>query len=154
VSPAPRLDPLRDFGFLLKDVTRLYTRNFERRAAALGLTLERCRVLSHLRRHEGLCQAKLAELSEADPMTLGRLLVRMEAEGLVERHDDPNDGRAHRLVLGDAAKPLLAQIDRLAGEARSDALSGLGTPGREALAAGLQHVRANLEALLRPDAGT
>jgi len=149
LSPASQLDPLSDFGFLLKDVTRLYARNFERHAAALGLTLARCRVLSHLRRNEGVCQARLADLSETDPMTLGRLLIRMEIEGLVERREDPDDRRAHRLVLGEAARPLLAQIDRLALRARTDALGGLVETERTALAAILQKIRADLDGLLQ-----
>ena len=33
------MDPLRNFGFLLKDVSRLYSLNFERHATELNLTL-------------------------------------------------------------------------------------------------------------------
>lgn len=150
MPPAVPSDPLADFGFLLKEVTRLYARNFERHAARFGLTLGRCRVLSHLRRHEGVCQARLADLSETDPMTLGRLLVRMEAEGLVRRQADPADGRAHRLTLGEAARPHLARIDTLARQARADALAGLDDGERAALAALLAKVRHNLDALLQP----
>ena len=54
------LDPFRSFGFLLKDVARLYTRNFERHATDLNLTLPQCKVLCYLERHQGISQARLA----------------------------------------------------------------------------------------------
>jgi DNA-binding MarR family transcriptional regulator len=145
-------DPLSDFGFLLKDVSRLYSRNFERRAANLGLTLAQCRVLSWLHRHEGTCQARLADLTDTDPMTLRRLLVRMEADGLVERHADPEDRRAHRLVLGRAARPLVTRIHRLAERARADALAELDGDDRAVLATLLQRIRGNLGALVPGEA--
>jgi DNA-binding MarR family transcriptional regulator len=141
------IDALSGFGFLLKDVSRLYSRNFERHCARLGLTLARCRVLGHLQRHEGISQARLAELSDSDPMTLGRLLMRMQADGLVERRPDPRDGRAHSLYLLRKADPLLAEIWRLSDLARGEALAGLGADDRAQLMALLQHIRDNLEAL-------
>src|SRR5216683_2178546 len=39
------VNPLRTFGFLLKDTSRLYVERFEQRAGALGMTLPQCRVL-------------------------------------------------------------------------------------------------------------
>ena len=44
------MDPLRNFGFLLKDVSRLYSRNFERHATELNLTLAQCKVLCYAQR--------------------------------------------------------------------------------------------------------
>lgn len=136
------------FGFLLKDVSRLFSRNFERRCAQIGLTLAQCRVLGYLQRNEGISQARLAELADSDPMTLGRLLARMEAGSLVERRRDPSDGRAHSLFLGPAAAPLLDEIGRLAEQVRAEALAGLDAVARGQLMGLLQHVRANLDALM------
>ena len=88
------LNPLRSFGFLLKDVSRLYVRRFEQRAAALGLTLPQCRALVYLAMHEGISQVRLAELTDIEPMTLVRILDRMEADGWLERRLDSADRRA------------------------------------------------------------
>jgi DNA-binding MarR family transcriptional regulator len=140
------IDALSNFGFLLKDVSRLFSRNFERHCAEIGLTLAQCRVLGYLQRNDGLSQARLAELTDSDPMTLGRLLVRMEAGALVERGPDPCDGRAHRLSLGPKASPLLAEIWRLSARTREDALTGLDAADRGQLLALLQRVRDNLDA--------
>ena len=60
VPAAPATEHLKDFGFLLKDVSRLYSRNIGRHSAALGLSMAQCRVLAYLERHEGISQARLA----------------------------------------------------------------------------------------------
>ena len=122
-SPATApAEHLKDFGFLLKDVSRLYSRNFERQSAALGLSLAQCRVLAYLERHEGISQARLAELTDTDPMTLARLLARMTADGLVERQTDPVDRRANQLFLQMPALALLDEIWRLSDQARDQSL--------------------------------
>ena len=103
-------DRFRQLGFLLKDVSRRYTRRFEERAQRLALTLPQCRALIHLQSHEGVSQKRLAELADVDPMTLVRILDRMEADGWVQRRFDPADRRAHTLWLTAAATPVLEQI--------------------------------------------
>ena len=103
------IDALSNFGFLLKGVSRPFSRSFERQLAEIGLTLARCRVLGYLQRIEGISQARLAELADSDPMTLGRLLARMESGALVDRRPDPGDDRAHCLSRGPKASPRRAQ---------------------------------------------
>jgi len=139
------IDALSNFGILLKDASRLFSRNFERLCAEIDLTLPQCRVLGYLQRNEGISQARLAELTDSRPMTLGRLLVRMEAGALVERHPDPSDARVHRLFLGPKAGPLLDEIWRLSALTRSEALSGLDAADRGQLMALLQRIRDNLD---------
>ena len=141
---------LRSFGFLLKEVTRLSTKNFERRAAeaGLGLTLEQCRLLFYLQRHEGVNQKRLAHLSDTDPMTVVRVLDRMEQDGWIERNPDPRDRRAWRLRLKPAAAPLLKRILTIADRARADAMSGLDPAELELLISLLERIRDNLAALV------
>jgi MarR family transcriptional regulator for hemolysin len=153
VTPPKTPDPLRNLGFLLKDVARLYTRNFERHASGLGLTLDQCKVLCHLQRNEGISQVRLAEYTDTDPMTLGRLLDRMETDGLVERRPDPADRRARSLHLEAAAQPALEQIWDASDRARAQSLSGLNAADRAQLMKLLQRLHANLEALLPEVAG-
>ena len=66
---------MRNFGFLIRDLSRLYARNFERHSVDLGLTLDQCKALCYLQRNEGISQVRLAYLTDIDPMTLGRLLT-------------------------------------------------------------------------------
>src|SRR5579863_7443561 len=100
------VNPTDTFGFLLKDVTRLYVQRFEQRAAVHGLTLPQCRALVYLANDEGISQIQLAELTDIEPMSLVRILDRMETEGLVERRPDPADRRARCLYLKPKARPV------------------------------------------------
>ena len=142
------MQTLRTFGFLVKDVSRLFARNFERHAAGLGFTIEQCRVLAHLARNEGVSQARLAVLTDTDPMTLGRVLLRMEEAGLVERRADPKDARAHCLYLCEAAAPILDKIWAHSDATREEAFAGLSATDKKQLLALMQRVRGNLDALV------
>lgn len=140
-------DNLRNFGFLVRDVSRLCAKRFERNARGLELTLSQCKVLAHLSRNEGISQARLAELTETDPMTLVRTLDRMEQDQWIERRPDPADRRAHRLFLRDAAKPIIERIWKFAEETRSEALGVLDPSEREQLVNLLERVHGTLLAL-------
>ena len=150
MNPCKTIDPLRNFGFLLKDVSRLYSRNFERQSAALGLTLAQCKVLSHRQRNEGISQIGLADISDTDPMTLGRVLDRMVADGLIERSTDPGDRRARRLCLylQAGALPVIDEIRRLPDNARAQSLAGLNAADRAQTMRLMQHLHAKLDTLM------
>lgn len=137
-------DPERSFGFLLYDAARLLRRDFDRRARSLGLTRAQWSVLAHLKRNEGSKQAAVADTLELEPITLVRLLDRLEAAGWVERRADPNDRRARRLFLTEKARPVLEQLMALAAETRAVALAGFSEAEREVLIEALIKVRANL----------
>src|SRR5690242_12785422 len=108
------MDRHRNFGFLLKDVSHRYVLRFEQRARGMSLTLPQCKALVRLEKNEGASQARLAALADVEPMTMVRILDRMEADGLLERRPDPADRRARCLYLTAKGKALLDQIWRLA----------------------------------------
>ena len=141
------MDLNRQLGFLLKDTSRRYTRRFEERAQALSLTLPQCRALLHLQNNEGMSQKRLSELTELDPMTLVRILDRMEADGWVQRRFDPTDRRAHTLWLTAKSGPVLEHIARLIADTRAETLHGLSNEERTKLIELLERVHANLAAL-------
>jgi MarR family transcriptional regulator, transcriptional regulator for hemolysin len=140
--------PIRTLGFVLNDVARLMRKRFEQRArvAALGLTRAQAAVLANLARQEGINQAALAQLLELEPITLARLLDRLQAVALIERRADPKDRRAHLLYLTEAAYPLLDRIFALAAEVREDALAGVAEADRNRLLDLLIEMKANLNA--------
>lgn len=141
-------DPkLRNFGFLLKELSRRYGLRFERHARELSLTLAQCKVLVRLEDYEGVSQARLAELTDLEPMAIVRILDRMEADGLLERRADPADRRARRLYLTLKAKPLLDQIWQLSELTRAETLAGVSRAQRELLIGLLETMHANLCAL-------
>jgi MarR family transcriptional regulator, transcriptional regulator for hemolysin len=131
-------------GFLLNDAARLMRKDFERRTRSLGLTRAQWQALFHLARNEGCNQATLADLLEVEPITLARLVDRLEAGGLVERRADPSDRRARLLFLGERAHPLLEELRALGAETREIALAGIGDDERTLLMTLLTKMRANL----------
>lgn len=137
-------DPERSAGFLISDVARLLRRNFNRRVQRLGLTQSQWQALAHLSRNEGINQVSLAEILEVQPITLARLIDRMEAAGWVERRRDPNDRRAVRLYLGTKVQPVLSEMREIAAGVREEAMSGLSEEQRERLLGTLRQMKRNL----------
>jgi DNA-binding MarR family transcriptional regulator len=131
-------------GFLLHEVARLLKRRFERHARGSGLTRSQWQVLAYLSLHEGINQSGLAELLEIEPITLGRIVDKLQALGLVERRPDPSDRRVWLLHLTPAAHPKLTLLHRLGVVTRGEALAGLPDTDIEHLLKTLQALKANL----------
>jgi MarR family transcriptional regulator for hemolysin len=145
------MDLDRSFGFLVHDVARLFGRRFNQRALLfLGLTRAQCKVLGYLARNEGINQAGLADLLEIKPMSLVRQIDRMEEDGWIERRPDPGDRRAHRLVLTEKARPILARILDLSTEVRKEAFVGLSAADGRHLIDLLGRVHGNLSERVPP----
>ena len=89
----------RDLMFLLHDVARLLRVDADKRARAHGMTRAQWGILIWLERQPGLSQKELAEILEVEPITVARLIDRLEARGMVERRPDPKDRRIWRLHL-------------------------------------------------------
>jgi MarR family transcriptional regulator, transcriptional regulator for hemolysin len=135
------------FGFLLKDVSRLYVQRFEQRAAVHGLTLPQCRALVHLANNEGISQVQLAEFTDIEPMSLVRILDRMESDGLVERRNDPADRRARCLYLKPKAKPVVDDIWDLVELTRREAFAGIPKRQTDLLISLLEKIQSNFVSL-------
>jgi DNA-binding MarR family transcriptional regulator len=125
-------------------VARLLRKRFDQRVRGLGLSRAQWQLLAHLQRHEGINQSGLAELLELEPITVARLIDRMEEAGWVERRPDPADRRAHRIFMTERARPLLARLRALGESVRNSALCGLAAADRDRLLDALLHIRGNL----------
>ena len=99
-----------DLLFLLHDVARLLRHEADRRASAHGMTRAQWVILFWLERQPGLSQKELSEILEVEPITVARLIDRLEARGMVERRPDPRDRRIWRLHLLPAAAPMLTEL--------------------------------------------
>ena len=118
------ISPARELGFALHDVARLLRTYSDQRARELGTTRAQWAVLSRLQRCEGTKQNELAEALDLAPITLGRLIDKLTAAGLVERRDDATDRRANRLYLTEKAAPALRDLGALAEDLMGRALAG------------------------------
>jgi MarR family transcriptional regulator for hemolysin len=141
--PSPK-EPQDTFGFLIHDVARLLRKNFNRRVQSFGLTQEQCRVVLYLSRHEGIQQVDLAELLEIKPITLARLLDKLQENGLIERRLNPDDRRAFRLYLTHDAHTVLKKILAIGAATRSDANKNISPSDLDRLYSILSRLKSNL----------
>lgn len=102
----------RDLLFLLNDVARLLRVHADKRARAHGMTRAQWGILVWLERQPGISQKELAELLEVEPITVARLIDRLESRGMVERRPDPRDRRIWRLHLLLPAHLVLREINQ------------------------------------------
>ena len=144
----------RSLGFLINDVARLMRRRFDREAQALGLTRAQWSVLFHLDRNEGVTQTCLAQLMDIQPITLARLIDRLETDGWAERRAHPTDRRARCLYLTDKARPVLGAMQGISSRNRALAVEGLPSSEVEHLLDMLEHIKANLIAALEVPAAS
>ena len=133
-------------GFLVHEVARLMRKRFEQRAAALGFTRSQWQVLIHLAKNEGIHQAGLAEILEVEPITLVRILDKLEARGLIERRQHPTDRRLWLLFLTRDAQPCLAPLREIGDATRAEALDGIAEADHDRLLRDLAVMKANLVA--------
>ena len=131
-------------GTLLGQVSRLMRREFDARARWIGVTRPQWMVLGLLKAHAGSNQGALAEMLEVEPITLGRMIDRLQEAELVERRADPADRRAWLIFLTEKGQLLLDQLRPLGLETLSQALEGVSEADRELVIATLLRVRANL----------
>ena len=117
---------------------------FDQQARHYGMTRAQWIILLRLQRQPGLSQNELAQVCEVEPITVGRLIDRLETHGLVQRCADPDDRRVRRLKLLPAATPLLAEIEGHIRIMRAHLTAGLSQKTLEALAETLLHVKENL----------
>jgi DNA-binding MarR family transcriptional regulator len=133
-----------DLGFLLHDVARLMRKRFERNARNLGLTRSQGQVLVHLADSEGIHQGAMAEKLDVEPITLTRILDRLEEAGLIERLLYRQDRRVRLLRLTQAAHPLIDDIIAIGTLTRGEAMEGVSDEDRDRLLDILLRMKINL----------
>jgi DNA-binding MarR family transcriptional regulator len=126
-------------------VARTLRTRFDQKARAThAMTRAQWVILSRLDRQPGMSQNEMAAICEVEPITVARLIDRLEARGLVERRADPTDRRIKRLHLLPAAKPILETINHSRELMNERIISGLDAKTRETLIDALLVIKENL----------
>ena len=133
-----------DLLFLLHDVARLLRHEADRRAGTRGMTRAQWVILFWLDRQPGLSQKELSELLEVEPITVARLIDRLEARGMVERRPDAKDRRIWRLHLLPAAFPVLAELRTERADMHRMATAHLDPRTEQTMIEGLIRMKATL----------
>lgn len=128
----------------IAEISRLIRRSFDARVRVLGVTRPQWQVLSTLYRREGISQAALAEAIDSEPITICRIVDRLEDGGLVERRPDPGDRRSWQLFLTARGMAVVDELRPHAEALHEDAFAGFDEAERETLGLMLDRVRLNL----------
>jgi DNA-binding MarR family transcriptional regulator len=137
-------DSIEGLGFLIHDSARLLRKRFEKKGSAYGLSAAQWRLLVRLVKEEGVAQARLAELLEIEPISVSRLLDRMEEGGWIERRQDAGDRRVRMIFPTDKSRQAFAAIKSVAGDVYDAALAGLTADEKRTLVKGLTAIITNL----------
>ena len=140
---------MEDLPFEIAETAHAMRRAFDSRAVSLGVTRAQWKVLFRLTRFPGLRQVELAEMLDVEPITLSRIVDRLEEASLVERVPDPADRRAWRLQVTENAKPLVAKLKALGTELVDEAFEGVEQSELERVRSVLAQVRENLATVQR-----
>lgn len=131
-------------GYLLADNSRLARWAFDQQVREIGVTGPQARLLLQLNRCPGENQGFYAEQLEVEPITLCRMVDRLEEAGMVERRRDPADRRAWQLHLTDKSRKVVAQLQQRIDSLVDDMLCGLTSDERSEFARLLKAVGSNL----------
>ena len=111
--------------FEIGETAHALRKAFDRLAVGLGVTRAQWKVLFRLTRKPGLRQVELADMLDLEPITLCRILDRLEEAGLVERSRDPQDRRAWRLHVTAQAQPLIDKLQEVGAKLVDEAFAGI-----------------------------
>jgi MarR family transcriptional regulator for hemolysin len=125
-------------GPTLGEVSRCWRAKLDERLRPLGLSQARWMVLLVLsRRGDGVVQKDLAEWLGIEGPTLVRTLDRMTEDGWLERRESSTDRRAKTVQ----ARAIIKQINRIAGQLRSELLANIDPADIEVCMRVLQQIK-------------
>ena len=105
---------------------------------ALGLTPGQPKVLDYLSRFGERDQKTIAAYCEIEPATVGSILARMEAAGMIVRRRRPGDRRALLVSLTERGRAAAAEVDGVFARAEAEAARGMTADEVEGLKAALE----------------
>ena len=129
--------------FEIGETAHALRKAFDRLAVGLGVTRAQWKVLFKLTRMPGLRQVELADMLDLEPITLCRIIDRLEEAALVERARDPEDRRAWRLHVTATAQPLIAKLQAVGDELVAHAFAGIDRADIELTRQVLARIREN-----------
>src|SRR5262245_38257316 len=118
---SPDRDPL----FVIADVARMIRTRADQLARLHNMTRAQWVILLRVQLQPGLSQSELAEICEVEPITIVRLVDRLETRGLIERRRDPADRRIKRLYLTREARPVMREIATYREQVVAEVTSGI-----------------------------
>lgn len=109
--------PEENNGYLLWQVSMRWQLLMNQRLRGVGLTLTQFSLLAGLywltRQGEQVTQQRLADYAHTDKMMTSKVVQTLASKGLLQRVDNPQDGRAKHLRMTPVGEVVLAQANSL-----------------------------------------
>lgn len=112
-------------GHLIRRLQQIAVTMFLEETAAFDITPVQYAALAAIRAHPGIDQLRLANAIGFDRTTIGGVVERLEAKGLITRETGAADRRTKRLHLVAAGQQLLKDMSAAAERAQERILEGL-----------------------------
>ena len=125
----PELDALP--GFFIRRLQQIAVAIFLEETEGRGITPVQFAALAGVQRQPGIDQRTLARGIGLDTSTIGGVIDRLEARGLMRRNASPQDRRVRLLTLSDAGQALLQSLLPPVSRAQERMLAPLPPADRE-----------------------
>lgn len=96
--------------YLLARASHLVSGQFHARLRARGIPVPTWRVLATLSDGDGMTVGELARIALTNQPTMTKIVIRLETDGMVERRDDPGDGRRTLVFITPAGWHLIEDL--------------------------------------------
>jgi len=138
--------PIFATGFLVHDVSRIRKKVVDQAVSPLGITRSQFWVLVNIARYgdDGIAQTELARLMSVGKVSLGGLIDRMEANGILERLPDPSDRRAKKVFITEKGEELLQRLQEVAEKINKQIMRGISSEQNKMLDNMLKTMKRNL----------
>lgn len=141
----PQLPPSTSLGYLVNHLARSFARALHHEISPFGVVPGQFAQLLALYEQDDVTQRELCERVRIEQPTMANTLARMERDGLIQRHPDPEDRRQARIVLTEHARSLEPGLTAAARRVNAAAVAGLEPRDVERFVEMLQHLSHNLD---------
>lgn len=132
---------LREIGMIARALDSISNIEFKQ----VDLTKGQYLYLVRICENPGIIQEKLAEMIKVDRTTAARAIKKLEANGFIEKNDDPNNQKIRKLFPTEKGKAVYPFLKRENDHSNRVALSGFSESEMDTLFELLQRVRKNVE---------
>jgi DNA-binding MarR family transcriptional regulator len=130
-------------GSLLHQAARDLATALERQLTPFGVTAQQAALLLHANRQRS-SPSQLMTVLGTDTAGMTKLLDRLEAKDLIERHPNPDDRRSIVIALTEHGRALVPRLAQVFGRITKQLFSGFSTDEIRLLTVMLERMRGNL----------
>lgn len=133
-----------NLAFLMFDSSRAFRREVDTLTRDLGVTSHQWRLVGIVVRNPGINQCDAADMLDVEPITLSRMVDKLEQAGMMERRPAPADRRAWCLHVTETARPITERIRAIVDQVLDQCLNGFSDEEIDQFTQYVERYRANL----------